>query len=417
MPEPDDAAQPPIPGSPRPRTDPDFLEDPSIDPHPQYARLRAECPVPRFVRATGVKHYVVTRYEDAKATLIDPRLSKDKRYNDRAMAEAGLPPMDMETTALHRTMLSSDPPDHTRLRRLVAAEFTGHRTEALRPRVQEIADELISGFEAKGEAELIAQFANPLPALVIAELLGVPREDQAYFRSVTNDFMRPWGDPVQVQAQVALADYLLRQIREKRAHPGDDLLSSLISSREADRLDEDELRGTALLLLVAGHETTANLIGNGMFALLRRPDQYKLVCERPELIPGAVEEFLRFAGPIDRAPDRYALEDMEIAGTLIPEGSIVLVGVASANRDDGVFDDPDTLDVTRNPRGHLAFGHGIHFCLGAPLARIEAQVAFATLLSRLPDLELAVPVEAVTYRPADILRALVNLPVRFTPRV
>jgi cytochrome P450 len=413
MPETADAAGPQTPGRPRP--EPDFVDDPSIDPQPQYARLRATCPVPQMVRANGARHYLVTRYEDAKAALTDPRLMKDSRYGEQALADRGRTLADFDTTAVNRTMLSADPPDHTRLRRLVAAEFTAHRCESLRPRVQEIAEELVSAFEGKGEAELMREFASPLPTRVIAELLGVPREDLADFQSIAIDLALPWGEPVQVQAQIAVARYLARQIRAKRERPGDDLLSSLISSQEADRLDEDELRGTALLLLMAGYETTSNLIGGGMLALLRHPDQYKLLRERPELIPDAVEELLRHSGPIDRTPDRYASQDMEIGGTPIPAGGAVLVAVNSANRDGDAFDDPDTLDVTRKARGHLAFGHGIHFCLGAPLARIEAQVAFATLLERLPELELAVPAQALTYHPADLIRVLAALPVKFTP--
>jgi cytochrome P450 len=313
-------------------------------------------------------------------------------------------------------MLSADPPDHTRLRRLVAAEFTPRRCEALRPRVQEIADELISAFEGTGETEFMHDFANPLPALVIAELLGVPREDKDRFRTLSNDYMRPWGDPRQVEATAALAAYLAQQIQAKRERPGDDLLSDLVSSRAEDRLTEDELRGTALLLLVAGHETTANLVGNGLLALLQRPDQHGLLRERPELIPEAVEEFLRYDSPVERAPDRYATQDTEIDGTFIPAGSIVQVAISSANRDAAAFNGADTLDVTRAPRGHVAFGYGIHFCLGAPLARVEAQVAFATLLKRLPELELAVPVETLTHRQTSIIRALETLPLRFTPR-
>jgi cytochrome P450 len=373
--------------------------------------------VPQLVSASGLKRFVVTRYEDAKSAFSDPRLSRNAKYAERALLEAGMRSLlDDDVAAANHNMLSADPPDHTRLRRIVAAEFTPRRCEALRPRVQEIADELISAFEGSGETEFMHDFANPLPALVIAELLGVPREDQRRFRTISNDYMRPWGDARQIGASAALAAYLAQQIQAKREQPGDDLLSDLVSSRAEDRLTEEELHGTALLLLVAGHETTANLIGNGMLALLQQPDQYALLRERPELIPEAVEEFLRYDSPVERAPDRYASQDMEIGGTFIPAGSIVQVGISSANRDDATFAHADTLDVTRAPRGHVAFGYGIHFCLGAPLARVEAQVAFATLLKRLPDLELAVPVETLTHRQTSIIRALETLPLRFVPR-
>jgi cytochrome P450 len=414
---PDPAEAPPAPAFEHPSPEPDFMEDPSLDSHPRYARLRAECPVPRLVGVNGVQRFVVTRYEDAKSAFTDPRLSRNARYAERTLAEAGMGAMlDDDVAAANHNMLSADPPDHTRLRRIVAAEFTPRRCETLRPRVQELADELISAFEGTGRTEFMHDFANPLPALVIAELLGVPREDQRRFRAISNDYMRPWGDPRQAEASAALAAYLAQQIQAKRERPGDDLLSDLVSSRAEDRLTEDELRGTALLLLVAGHETTANLIGNGLLALLQHPDQYALLRERPELIPEAVEEFLRYDSPVERSPDRYSVQDMEIGGTFIPAGSVVQVGISSANRDEAAFKDADTLDVTRAPRGHVAFGYGIHFCLGAPLARVEAQIAFATLLRRLPDLQLAVPAETLTHRQTSIIRALDTLPLTFNPR-
>jgi cytochrome P450 len=313
-------------------------------------------------------------------------------------------------------MLTADPPDHTRLRALVAAEFTPRRTAALRPRVQDFADRLIDGFAPRGRAEFMAEFAGQLPALVIAELLGVPAADRDRFRAWAQDFMRPTEDPAQQAAIAGLRAYLDRQVELKRAALGEDLISSLITSRAEDRLTDEELRGTAFLLLVAGHETTVNLLGNGMLALLRHPDQLELLRARPELIPDAVEELLRYDSPVERTTSRFAAQELRLGGTVIPEGSVVLAALGSANRDEAVYPDADRLDVTRAPRRHLAFGHGIHFCLGAPLARLEAQIAFETLLRRLPDLALAVPAEQLTHRPSFLVRGLNTLPVTFTPQ-
>jgi cytochrome P450 len=395
---------------------PDFKEDPSIDPYPEYARLRGQCPVGRVTKASGLQPFLVTRYEDAKAALNDPRLAKDPRVGALELTAAGLAHVyldDGPNIAHH--MLSLDPPDHTRLRKLVAAQFTARRTAALRPRVQQLADELIDAFAAAGEAEFMQAFANQLPALVIAELLGVPPADRERFRGWAQDNLRPPQDPAQREAMIALNGYLAEVIARKRAEPGDDLISDLISGRSADELTERELQATAWLLLVAGHETTVNLIGNGLLSLLRHPEQLARLRERPDLIPGAVEEFLRYDGPVERATNRYAAADFELAGVAVPRGSVVMVVLASADRDGDAFPDADRLDVTRAPRGHLAFGHGLHFCLGAPLARLEAQIAFETVLRRLPELTLAVPVEELAYRPSTIMRGLEALPVRFAP--
>jgi len=394
--------------------DPDFKEDPRIDPYPEYARMRGRCPVSQVVRSNGMRPYLITRYEDAKAALADPRLSKNPYVGRQALEEGGLGPVYFQGRAgLAHNMLSADPPDHTRLRRLVSAQFTPRRTAQLAPRVQQIADELVAAFARNGEAELIHDFANQLPALVIAELLGVPGEDRERFRSWSQDSLLPAQHPRQLPAMNALNEYLAAAVERKRVEPGENLLSALITGEDTDQLTEQEVVGSAVLLLVAGHETTVNLIGNGLLALLTHPEQLDLLREKPELIPNAIEEFLRFDGPVERATLRFAAEEVEIGDTVIPEGEIVSVVLNSANRDDGAFGDPDRLDVTRSPRGHLAFGHGIHFCLGAPLARLEGRIAFETLLRRLPGLELAAPPEQLKYRVSTIMRGLEALPVRF----
>jgi len=401
----------------RPELEPDFTQGNNLNPYPHYARLRAQCPVAHMVGRSGLNPYVVTRYEDAKAALTDPRLSNDPRVGERAYRESGIEDAVYERTLEGPThMLAQDPPEHTRMRRMVAAEFTTRRVAPLRPRIREIAEELIDVFAGKGEADLVPDFADPLPALVIAELLGVPREDWPRFRRWSSDIVRPTTDDEQVQSQMLMAQYLAEQIERKRREPGTDLLSALVSGPANEKFSEEELHGTAFLLLLAGHETTTHLIGNGMLALVTHPDQYALLRESPGLIPGAVEEFLRFDGSVERSTNRWAAEDLEIAGTAIPQGSVVQIALASADRDEAHFADADRLDVTRAPQAHLAFGHGVHFCLGAPLARLEADVAFEALLRRLPGLELAVPADQLVCRSSEVIRGLESLPVRFTPQ-
>lgn len=405
------------PGTPAGGLLPDFKDDPTIDPYPHYKKLRGRCPVVQVDQVCGMRPFLVTRYQEARAALADPRLSKNPEVGRKALIDAGFEHLYFgERASLSHHMLSVDPPDHTRLRKVVAAQFTPRRVAALAPRVRQIAGELVGAFEEEGEAELMSAFANQLPSLVIAQLLGVPPGDRERFRAWSQDTLRPIYDPRQREASDALADYLAGQIECKRSRPGDDLLSDLLAGEDEDRLDPQEVVSTAVLLLLAGHETTVNLIGNGLLALLTHSRQYATLRAHPELIADAVEEFLRYDGPVERATLRFAVEDLEIAGTAIPKGSVVFVALNSANRDEAAYTEPDRLDVSRVPRGHLAFGHGIHFCLGAPLARLEGRIAFDTLLSRLPDLRLAVPADQLTYRPSTIMRGLEALPVRFTVR-
>ena len=394
---------------------PDFKDHPSDDPYPHYARLRGSCPVVQLAQASRLRPYLITRHEDVKAALGDPRLSKDPRKGKQALVDAGLAHLYFDPRAsLSHHMLAVDPPDHTRLRKVVSAQFTTRRIAALEPQVQRFTDELIDTFAGAGEADLVRDFANQLPALVIAELLGVPGADRDVFRTWAQDSLLPPHEPRQRAALGSLTEYLEEALERTRSAPGDDLLSALLSSEEADRLSEREVVGTGVLMLLAGNDTTANLIGNGTLALLTHPGQLDLLRERPELIPEAVEEFLRYDAPVERATLRFAADKMELGGAVIPEGSVVYVGLGSANRDPEAFPEPDLLDVTRRPRGHVAFGYGIHFCLGAPLARLEARIAFETLLRRLPGLRLAVPPEELGHRRSTIMRGLERLPVRFT---
>jgi cytochrome P450 len=396
----------------------DFKEDGSIDPYPHYARMREQCPVGRVAKTGGLRPFLITRYEDVKAALNAPQLLKDPRHGEAELVAAGLGPVYFGTGGLlSGSVLGSDPPDHTRLRALVAGQFTNHRTTALAPRIQEITDTLINAFAPNGRAEFMDAFAVPLPALVIAELLGVPGADRERFRRWSQESLLPAHDPRRGAAAQALGGYVTEMVELKRADPGADLISALITGQGEDRLSADEVRGNVQLLIIAGHETTANLLGNGLLALLRDPDQLALLRDRPELIPGAVEEFLRYDGPVERATIRFAAEDLRIGATDIPRGSVVYVALASADRDEAEFPEADRLDVRRAPRGHLAFGYGRHFCLGAPLARLEAKIAFETLLRRLPGLELDTAPEDLDHHPSVIMRGLTALPIRFPAQI
>ncbi|WP_030345903.1 cytochrome P450 family protein [Streptomyces sp. NRRL S-1022] len=396
-----------------PYADPAFV----ADPFPLYRRLREDGPVRRAVIAGGLDAWLVTRYEDGLAALSDPRLSSDVRDAADPRLVEQLP--DFERESLMSTMLRSDPPDHTRLRRLVSKAFTARRVADLRPRIQEITDRLLDAVVPAGRAELVADFALPLPVTVIGELLGVPVDDRYDFQRWTDAMLvrgEKMPDPAVVnEAWQRMRAYLTVHLEAKRARPGDDLLSALISAHdEQQRLSRDELTAMTFLLLVAGYVTTVNLIGGGIAALLAHPDQLSLLREQPDLLPDAIEEFLRYDGPVSPGIARFAREDVEIAGVTVPRGATVLIASAIADRDPVRFPDPDRLDVTRRDNGHLAFGHGIHYCLGAPLARLEGRIAIGTALRRLPGLALAVPPGELTWRPGG-LRGPARLPVTFTP--
>lgn len=396
-----------------------FTPDFTVDPYPTWARVREQTPVCP-VRSPRFDSFFITRHEDAKAALSDERLSKDL-YGPRQDYVKFFGP---NSTLLNRNMLNSDPPEHTRLRRLVTQAFTPRRIEAMRPQVERVVDDLLDAIVPTGQAELMADFAFPLPVTVISDLLGVPQEDRTGFFEVS-DVIRSRGgagrgseeDKAAVQdAQQRLADYLAGLVDRKREDPRDDLLTALIAARDDEsRLSERELVSTAFLLLFAGHQTTSDFLGNAVVALLTHPDQLALLRARPELMPQAVEELLRFDGSVPIASPRIATEDLECGGTAIPAGSIVTVALNAANHDPEQFTAPDELDVERAENRHVAFGHGVHFCLGIALARLEAQVALTALLSRLPDLALAVPADHLRRLPgASPFRGLLELPVRFT---
>ncbi|MGW1226947.1 cytochrome P450 family protein [Streptomyces sp. NPDC001478] len=396
----------------------------ATDPYPAYAWLRTHSPVHRTTLPSGVEAWLVTRYADARQALADARLSKNPAHHAgsaRAKGKTGIPGERKAELMTH--LLNIDPPDHTRLRRLVSKAFTPRRVAAFAPRVQELTDRLIDGFAAKGEADLIHEFAFPLPIYAICDLLGVPGEDQDDFRDWAGMMIRHGGGPRGGVARSVkkMRNYLLELIHRKREDPGDDLISGLIrASDHGEHLTENEAAAMAFILLFAGFETTVNLIGNGVHTLLGHPEQRSrlqrsLEAGETELLATGIEELLRYDGPVELATWRYATEALTIGGQRVAEGDPVLVVLAAADRDPERFAGPDTLDLARRDNPHLGYGHGIHYCLGAPLARLEGQTALATLLKRLPDLRLAGESADLRWRGGLIMRGLRTLPVEFGP--
>jgi pimeloyl-[acyl-carrier protein] synthase len=388
--------------------DPEFL----ADPYPTYHRLRAEDPV----HYSPLGFWVLTRYEDVAAVLRDARFIKEPlaalvaaRFGAEVPRGVGL------------SMLDRDPPDHTRLRSLVSKAFTPRVVEGLRPRIQQIVDGLIARAEAAGSMDLIEEFAYPIPVNVICEMMGVPVKDHERFKGWSLDIARGldsiWLPPDSeiprrsAAARHAISDYFRELIAQRRASPRGDLLSALIAAEEAgDKLNEEELLATCILILIAGHETTVNLIGNGVLALLRNPEELRRLRATPGLITTAVEELLRYDGPVQRTA-RVASDDATIGGRTIRKGEMVMPFIGAADRDPAHFPEPDRLDLARADNRHIAFGWGIHFCLGAPLARVEGQIAINTLVQRLP--RLAFVSDTVEYRQSLTLRGLKALPVKF----
>ncbi|MFE9394081.1 cytochrome P450 [Streptomyces flavidovirens] len=392
----------------------DHAEEFAADPYPYYAKLREAGPA-HLIRTADVERvWLIVGHDEARRALADPRLSKDWRTS-------GL--YDVAANPINANMLETDPPHHTRLRKLVAREFTSRRIEALRPQIQRVTDELLDAMTAGGNrtADLVEALAFPLPMTVICELLGVPDLDRASFRSWSNEIVAPTGADAEGEAVRAMGAYLAELVEDKRASaPGDDLLSALIRTQaeDGDRLAPDELIGMAFLLLIAGHETTVNLISNGVRALLAHPDQLGSLRGDFGLIDSAVEEMLRYDGPVENATFRFTREPFEVGDVVIPAGEPVLVSLAAGDRDAARFPDPDRFDITRTAvagkgPGHLAFGHGLHFCLGAPLARMEGRIAVRTLLERCPDLTPDPDGGPPEWLPGLLMRGVRRLPVRW----
>jgi cytochrome P450 len=393
------------------------------DPFPFYGRMRDLAPVHRVKLPDRQMAWLVTRYDDVVTVLTDERFAKDpfrvlskEQLARSPWATKLLAPLLMP---LARHMLNRDPPDHTRLRTLVQQAFSPRLVEAMRGRIETLADELLERVKRRGRMDLIADYALPIPTTIIAEMLGVPVGDRHKFHRWSSAMLSAgasrfgllWAMP----SALRFMRYIRRLIANRRADLGDDLISALINAKEArESLSDDELLSMILLLIVAGHETTVNLIASGMLALLQHPDQLERLRSDPRLIKPAVEELLRYTAPVETATERFAREEVELAGVKIGKGDLVIASLASANRDASQFMNPDTLDITREPNKHMAFGQGIHFCLGASLARLEGQIAINTLLTRMRDLQLTVAPARLCWRSGLVLRGLVALPVSFT---
>ena len=382
------------------------------NPYPFYRALREEDPV----HQSPLGFWVCTRYDDAVMILRDPRFGREGMAK-LMEARLGL----TQDTSRARDMLFQDPPDHTRLRALVSRAFTPRVVEVMRPHIQEIVDGLLDRVDGARAMDVIEDLAYPLPVTVICEMLGVPAADQDIFKTWSTDIARSLDAailpadsdaiPRGRDARLGLADYFRSLIATRRKDPKPDLLSALIAAEEeGNKLSEGELVSTCILLLIAGHETTVNLIGNGLLALLQHPDQLRALRDDPGLIQTGVEELLRFDGPVQRT-GRMTTAEVEIGDKRIPRDSVVVSVIGAANRDPKQFADPDRLDVSRKDNRHIAFGFGIHFCLGAPLARLEGQIALGTLLRRMPKLALVSDVPE--WRESSTLRGLKSLPVTF----
>ncbi|WP_411841307.1 cytochrome P450 family protein [Shouchella clausii] len=383
------------------------------DPYPTFKNLRENEPTHLVKMKNGQYTWVVTKYEDAVAILKDPRFTKNFNYfgtednQDEELANL-----------LVQNMLFSDPPDHTRLRGLVQQAFTPRMIESLRGRIEEITHELLDAIQNKGYMNLINDFAFPLPIIVICEMLGVPSKDRNEFRKWSNTLVDPPQEPERIEElQTHLEEfvaYLQLWFEQCRENPQNDLISKLIQAeKDGDCLEEKELYGIVSLLIIAGHETTVNLITNGVYALLTHPDQKLRLQNEPNLIKSALEEILRYNGPVQFSTNRWATETIKLGDKTIHEGDQVLVALNSANHDPGQFQDPEVFDITRGQNKHLAFGKGIHYCLGAPLARLEGEIAITALLKRMPEIRLAIEVENLKWKPGMLMRGLKELPVLF----
>ena len=405
---------------------------------PIYAAMREQGPVASVTLPTGEPIWFVIRCAEAVAMLKDNErfandpsntLTEEEYAQLFQQATEHLTDEQQEMAAqtdeiLRRNLLAVDPPDHSRLRRLVAIPFTPKFIEGLRSRIQAIADTLLDAVQARAdetgrrEMELISDFAYPLPLTVISEMLGIPLADRGKFREWSQAAVSftpaDRANPAVTAKLIEFIAYMHRLVADKRSHPGDDLLSGLVlAEAEGDKLSENELLSMIFVLIVAGHETTVNLIGNGMLALFEHPEQRARLRENPSLLKPAIEEMLRYYGPVEMSLTRWVRQDTEFGGRNMRRGEQIMAVLASANHDGEQFPDPDVFDISREPNRHIAFGTGIHACLGATLARLEGQIAFATLLSRVPDLALAIPRDEVCWRDATFLRGLTRLPVTF----
>jgi cytochrome P450 len=366
-----------------------FSPEMMADPYPAYRAMRERGRVQR----TSAGHWLATGYDEVSRLLADQRFGEAAGRGGRIRLSRTRREGPQRLLGRVDTMLSQDPPEHTRLRRLVSKAFTPRSVQKMRPRIQQIVNELLEKIDGRGEFDLVSEVAWPLPVIVIAEMLGIPREDRERFKRWSDAMVATLGGDYSALAEARrsneeLVEYVSRVIAERRKEPRDDLISRLVAAEERGQtLTEDEMLGTVALLLVAGNETTAHLISNGMLVLLRNPDQMARLRDDPALLPSAVDELLRYTGPV-HTTRRVAKTDVLLGGAEIRRGEVVIGLLAAANRDPDKYPDPDSLDVARNPTDHVAFGDGIHFCLGAALARLEGQITIGTLLQRFPNLRL-----------------------------
>jgi len=384
-------------------TDPTF----KANPFPFYAQLRAEAPVFPVKLPNSIskqRAWLITRYDDVLNALKDERFAKDRRHAMTPEQLKKLPWIPPMFKPLEHTMLDLDSPDHTRLRALVHKAFTPRLIEQMRDQIQALTNELLERAEPNGGMDLIADFALPLPLTMIGRILGVPAQDNQRFHRWSKTVVSAGTNTnyfVLIPTIMRFMGYLKKLVKERRTHPKDDLVTALVQAKEgSDQLSDDEILAMIFLLLIAGHETTVNLIGSGTLALLEHPDQLAKLRSEPALIKTAIEELVRFVCPLEMATERYARE-------------LVMAVIGSANRDANYFDNPDALDITRKNNKHLAFGHGVHFCLGASLARLEGQIAISTLIQRMPNLHLSSASDQLRWRGTFVLRGLEALPVSF----
>jgi cytochrome P450 len=382
--------------------------------HEVYARLREKTPLCRVHLPTKEEAWLVLRYADVSAMLKDQRLAKDPANALSPTQIKRIPNPPKMFQPLTRNMLGMDDPDHARLKKLVQAGFTPRRMEMLAARTEAITEDILNSIDTSKPFDLVSSFAMPMPITIISELLGVPKKDQARFARWSHTLLSV--NPTSWRMVLALPDilrflrYLNYLIVLKRKSPADDLVSALVQIEAGgDRLSPDELMAMIAILLSAGHETTSNLIANGTLALLQDRDAFEHLKDKPELIETAVEELLRFAGPVETSTFRYAREDFEIAGHIIPQGALVLGVITSANRDERQFAAPNILDLSRTPNRHLTFGEGGHYCVGAALARMEARIAFSAMLMRWPNLRLSRNFTSAEWKPGMVLRGLKRL--------